>query len=63
MKKYKYTSATPCHTTLVIDEKTIHLSMYENGTYELPGQEQNPFVARLIAQGHLIELQTTKTNK
>jgi hypothetical protein len=56
MKKFIYTSSTPCHVTLLIDKENKHISLFENEIYELP--ENDPFVKSLLAQG-LLQIQKT----
>ena len=51
MKKYKYNSETPCHTSLIINNVLEDISFYKNGLYDLP--VNNPFVKSLVAQGKL----------
>lgn len=59
MKKFIYTSETPCHTTIKVGKVETEISFYKNGVYELQGN--NVFVKSMIAQGHMTIFKPLKT--
>lgn len=61
MKKFVYTSATTCHTTIKVGEKEKEFSFFKDEVYDLPANDK--FVNSMVAQGHLKIVKTSKTEK
>lgn len=61
MKKFIYTCVTPCYQTILINKVMKEFTFIQNEVYELPGNDK--FVKSMIAQGHLKNYKTFKTEK
>jgi hypothetical protein len=61
LKQFIYTSATACHTSLIIKGKVVDLSLYKGEAYELPATDH--FVKLLVSQGLLITFKKLKKEK